>query len=55
MSALSDLDQVLASLNPTPEGLYVFACVDEVPASLHPFAQIREAEGITVIATFEDA
>ncbi|WP_175956398.1 ACT domain-containing protein [Schaalia sp. Marseille-Q2122] len=55
MSALSDLDQVLASLDPTPEGVYVFASVDEVPAGLHPFAQIREAEGITVITTFEDA
>lgn len=55
MSALSDLDQVLASLDPTPEGVYVFASVAEVPAGLQPFAQIREAEGITVITTFEDA
>lgn len=55
MSALSDLDQILASLDPTPEGVYVFASVDVVPASLQPFAQIREAEGVTVIATYDDA
>lgn len=55
MSRMSNFDEILAALDPQPEGVYVFASVAEVPAGLEPFATIREAEGITVIASLADA
>lgn len=55
MSGIYNFDEILAALDPQPEGVYVFASVAEVPAGLEPFAMIREAEGITVIAEYDQA
>lgn len=55
MSVLSNFDEILAALDPQPEGVYVFTCVSEVPAGLTPFAQICEAEGTTIVCTYDQA
>lgn len=55
MSGMSNFDEILAALDPKPEGAYVFASVAHVPAGLEPFATIREDEGITVIVAYNDA
>lgn len=52
---MSNFDEILAALDPQPEGVYVFASVAQVPAGVEPFATIREAEGITVVVTFDEA
>lgn len=52
---MSNFDEILAALDPQPEGVYVFASVAQVPAGLEPFAVIREAEGLTVVARYEEA
>lgn len=55
MSGMSNFDEILAALDPQPEGVYVFASVSEVPAGMTPFALIRESEGLTVVASYDDA
>ncbi len=55
MPGISDLDQNLASLDATPNGLYVYASLPAVPEGLTPFAVIREDEGVTVIVTEQEA
>lgn len=55
MSGLHDLDRALASLDATPQGIYVFATVPTVPDGLDPFAVIAEDEGYTVVVTEEQA
>ena len=55
MPGISDLDQNLASLDATPNGLYVYASLPAVPEGLTPFATIREDEGVTVIVTEQEA
>ena len=55
MSGLKDLDSVLASLDSTPQGVYVFASVHSIPEGLQPFATIQEDEGITVVVAEDDA
>lgn len=52
---MSNFDEILAALDPQPEGVYVFTSVTQVPAGLEPFAVIRETEGLTVVARYEDA
>lgn len=49
MSQAENLDHVLATLAPKPQGEYVFALVDEVPAGTHPFAIIRDEDKYTVV------
>lgn len=55
MPGLSQLESVLASLDPSPHGLYVFASVQEVPEGVTPFAVIREDEGLTLIVPADEA
>lgn len=55
MSGLKDLDSVLAALDATPQGVYVFASVHSIPEGLQPFATIQEDEGITVVVAEDDA
>lgn len=55
MSGISNFDEILATLDPQPEGAYVFASVPSLPEGLEPFAVIREDEGVTVIAAYEQA
>ena len=55
MSDPQALDQMLATLSPTPQGEYVFALVDEVPAGTHPFAVIRDDDMLTVVLEKSEA
>ncbi len=55
MKPLETLDQALIELDAQDAGRYVFASVDTVPPGLEPFAIIREAEGVTVVAKATDA
>lgn len=55
MIAMEDLDQALASLDPQIEGRYVFAALESVPNGLEPFAVIREQQGLTVVASLDQA
>ena len=55
MSALVDLEQSLAALDPRIEGTYVYHCVETVPSDITMFAQVHEAEGTTLILTQEAA
>lgn len=48
-------EQMLAKIDPKDGGKYIFACLPEVPADLHPVALIREPEGITVVVSLEEA
>ncbi len=50
----TDLDRVLASLDPTPSGTYVFSLVDEIPQNVDIFALIRDEDSYTVVVE-EDA
>ena len=51
----TDLDRVLASLDPQPSGTYVFSLVDEIPQGVDFFAVIRDEEGYTVVVEQEIA
>lgn len=55
MSDPQALDQMLATLSPTPQGEYVFALVDEVPVGTHPFAVIRDDDMLTVVLEKSEA
>lgn len=50
-----DLDALLADMEPVlAKAVYGFACLEPgqaLPAGLVPFAQVAEAEGLTVVAT----
>lgn len=49
----TDLGRLLAGMAPELSGeSWGYACVAEVPGGIVPFALIREAEGLTVIAPF---
>ena len=50
----TDLDRVLASLDPTPSGTYAFSLVDEIPQNVDIFALIRDEDSYTVVVE-EDA
>ncbi len=51
----TDLDRVLASLDPQPSGTYVFSLVDEIPQGVDFFAVIRDEDGYTVVVEQEIA
>ncbi len=55
MESATSLDRALASLDAQVEGNYVFATTDSVPPGLEPFAVVREAEGVTVVARATEA
>ncbi|PID97929.1 MAG: hypothetical protein CSA82_01905 [Actinobacteria bacterium] len=55
MPVLSDFDQILASLDPQPEGSYVYATMESLPEDVTPFAYVHEDEGVTVILPIEEA
>lgn len=46
---------MLASLAPVPQGEYVFALVEEVPAGTRPFAVIRDEDMLTVVLEKSEA
>ena len=50
----TDLDRVLASLDPTPSGTYAFSLVNEIPQNVDIFALIRDEDSYTVVVE-EDA
>lgn len=52
---MDDLDRALASLDASRAGVYVFTSVKEVPEGVHPFAQIHEDEGTTLILPEQEA
>jgi len=56
MAPIADLAILIASMRPhlDPE-VYVWSCVDQVPAGVTPVATVREAEGLTVVCTRADA
>ncbi|MDY6212900.1 MAG: ACT domain-containing protein [Schaalia hyovaginalis] len=55
MSEDQPLDRMLATLAPVPQGEYVFALVDEVPAGTDPFAVIRDEDRYTVVLEKSEA
>ncbi|QWW20754.1 ACT domain-containing protein [Schaalia sp. 19OD2882] len=55
MPTMSELDQALATLDPTLEGFYAFALVDEVPEGLRPFAVIPDRDEWTVVLDVDQA
>ena len=58
MSGQTDLEQLIASMEPIlSDEVYVFVTVtqDRIPPGLAPRMQFREAEGVTLIVTREEA
>ena len=49
------LDESLAVLDPQLGGVYVFVSTDSIPPGLEPFAVVREAEGLTLIVSMDQA
>ena len=55
MTAMENLDQALAFMDPQLDGRYVYASVDSITPGLEPFAVIREVEGLTLILRADQA
>ena len=55
MSEMATYEQMLAKMSPKVGGEFVFASVKTVPEGVEPVALIREAEGITIGVSLEDA
>lgn len=55
MTAMENLDQALAFMDPQLDGRYVFASVDSITPGLEPFATIHETEGLTLIVRADQA
>lgn len=59
MDPISELDKLLSELTPHLEaGEFVFCSVPsaaQVPVGLEPFATVREAEGLTLVVSAEQA
>ena len=53
--ASTDLDRVLAALDPKPSGTYVFTLVDEIPQGVEFFAAIRDEDQYTLVVEQETA
>lgn len=55
MAALTDLDEILASLDARPRGVFVYCVLPAVPDGTTPLATVAEEEGLTVVLPVEDA
>lgn len=55
MSGIVDLEEILAQLSVSRGGPHVFITTAQVPAGARPFAQINEAEGITLVLPLDNA
>lgn len=55
MTALTDLREILASLEATHRGDYVYTVLAEVPDGARPLATVAEDEGLTVVLPVEQA
>ncbi|WP_026459645.1 ACT domain-containing protein [Schaalia suimastitidis] len=55
MPNVSELDQALATINPSSLGTYVFALVDSVPEGVDAFAIIRDENLWTVVVPEAEA
>lgn len=55
MAALTDLDEILASLDATVRGDYVYCVLPTVPDGVTPLATVAEDEGLTVVVPLADA
>lgn len=55
MPALTDLDEILASLDATARGDYVYTVLPAVPDGVTPLATVAEDEGLTVVLPVADA